>query len=1008
MAAPIIKTGLNTANPMVFAKTRHGYLIGVNGLDRGIFWDGRSAAANELGIDPPSTPPVLLTPKVEKQATATITLSSDDLTEYAPSNTVAPTQDSITIKDSFGKTIKYIFRTHTATGAKVGGTFFETYDETDDDFPGGTTYVDIHGLGSTVRDNVAEYLMTTILGDLGHDGSITVTRSGGVLTLTQLQGGTSGNNTITSVDSEGSATAITVAGFTGGVSTGRSGFAEVNVAAGTTAHGLGKNTKINLISSDGTSVDYIVSDTNDSGAAHLSTITASSDVGGGTNPTITSGATAIAVGFNVSSGLTQNAFLVLLKAAIEHANGHNGKLVVSAVPSATSGADTITVHQATSGPEGNTAVTENLATADSTDFAGGTNVLGATGGDYTCFYRYVDQREGVKFYSNLSPFWVTTAAADDGFFWKDLAASSQTRATHVQLLRTTFNQATTAYVVAHLPVRGSCTEGTGLAAAGVDETGSRIRLNLPLGHGIVVGMRVTVSDSNVLLHNQTFEIAHSFATSAIATVGFGTAATGDGITPTWIIEGYTGDKITDGQIVLFRGDYRQKLLQTDGRPAANRHAIPPFFKSVCCAFQDRMTYLVDPEYSTGTIEATVNGITIEGTGTAWTSDLEGRLICPNPTVDANTYTIVTVTNATTITVDKALPAIAALTAYAIINPPEERNTIYISEQDLPESVITQIAIQENVRDEDELVGAIVMGAQYYALKEHSIYRVTWAKNPLLDATPQLAAMRGAINNNCADQHENVLYIMDEEGPYAFQGGVQPIGLPVSDQWSDQLLDFSKKDTWSVRVDPLEELVYYFVTGVGDTGSRPKRALVYDIRSKTWTKWTYSWEVGDSVKLTYGSQRRLLMGVTNDKFYICNEGLKDGVENVAYSWKSGMFAWVESNQGTVRYIRITFNPTANDATMDISTYDNHSLSPTIMNEWDGGDGVSVEEGATKAVADLKLSQHGDGDEPGSKYLPWSGRLPLLRGRPIRWVTCEIAGEQSDDRIIIYEIEIGGVK
>ena len=39
--------------------------------------------------------------------------------------------------------------------------------------------------------------MTTILGDLGHDGSITVTRSGGVLTLTQLQGGTSGNNTIT-------------------------------------------------------------------------------------------------------------------------------------------------------------------------------------------------------------------------------------------------------------------------------------------------------------------------------------------------------------------------------------------------------------------------------------------------------------------------------------------------------------------------------------------------------------------------------------------------------------------------------------------------------------------------------------------------------------------------------------------------------------------------------------------------------------------------------------------
>ena len=144
---------------------------------------------------------------------------------------------------------------------------------------------------------------------------------------------------------------------------------------------------------------------------------------------------------------------------------------------------------------------------------------------------------------------------------------------------------------------------------------------------------------------------------------------------------------------------------------------------------------------------------------------------------------------TTITVDKALTTIASGTAYTIINPPEERNTIYISEQDLPESVITQIAIQENVRDEDELVGAIVMGAQYYALKEHSIYRITWAKNPLLDAQPQLAAMRGAINHNCADQHENVLYIMDEEGPYAFQGnGVEPIGASIADFWKDQVLD----------------------------------------------------------------------------------------------------------------------------------------------------------------------------------------------------------------------------
>ena len=993
MAAPTIKTGLDTTNPMTFAKTRHGYLIGVNGINRGIFWDGRAAAADELGIDPPSTPPTILTPTVQKKAVGTIVISGTKANVDG---------QSITVKDGFGKTVKYVFRNDTNYTGVIGGVFKSTYSETDAGYPGGEVYVDVHGITDNVNTR-AEYLMTTILGQYGHYGSITVTRSSATLTLTQLQGGTVGNQAMTTT----AATYITKTDFIGGVDTGRKAYVDITVADGDAAHGMTAGEKITLISSGGKIVDYFVSDTNDSGVAHLSPVTAGATLKstGSITATLSSGATGISVGFDLSSG-TQNAYLVLLKAAVINSNGHGSgtdadKITSTTPDSAADGPQSISLTQLNAGPEGNTVVTTDISQITQVGFTGGTNVLGATGGDYTCFYRYVDQREGARFYSNLSPFWVTTADADDKFEWRSLNASSQTRVTHVQLLRTTFNQATTAYVIAQFTHNGAITS--------ITETSSKLVMTLLLGHGIVAGMRITVSGSDQSLHNQTFLI-ESVTTTSVTTVEVDLGSSNsDSENIVWVIDGFAEDSITDGQMVLFRGDYRQKLLQTDGRPAANRHAIPPFFKTVCCAFQDRMTYLVDPTYSTGTIAATANTATINGSSTAWSSDLEGRLICPNPTVDTNTYTIVEVTNATTITVDKALPTIAASTTYTIINPPEERNTIYISEQDLPESVITQIALQENVRDEDELVGAIVMGAQYYALKEHSIYRVTWAKNPLLDAQPQLAAMRGAINNNCADQHENILYIMDEEGPYAFQGnGVEPIGTPIADQWSDQLLDFSKKSTWSVRVDPLEELVYFFVTGTGDSGDRPRRALVYDIRSQTWSKWTYSWDIGDSVKLTYGSQRRLLMGTTNDAFYVCNDGLKDGTTDVSYSWKSGMFAWAESDQNTSRYIRITFSPTTNDAAMNISTFDNHSSSPTVMNEWNGGDGVTVEEGATKAIADLKLSQHGDGDEPGSKYLPWSGKLPFLRGRPVRWVTCEIAGEQSDDRIIIYEIEIGGVK
>ena len=260
MAAPTIKTGLDTTNPMSFAKTRHGYLIGVNGINRGIFWDGRSSASNELGIDPPSTPPVMLTPKVEKQAAASILIGTGTASSL--------NNKYILVKDGFGKTVKYIFRNDSNYTGVVGGRFKSTYSETDANYPGGEAYVDLHGITASAA-SFAEYLLTTIIGQYGHDGSITASRDTATLTLTQTHGGTAGNNTVTDDSAD-----ITVSGFTGGESTGRSGFAEVTATDGDAAHGLTAGQKITLTSTDGTIIDYFVSDTGDGGVAHLSAVTA--------------------------------------------------------------------------------------------------------------------------------------------------------------------------------------------------------------------------------------------------------------------------------------------------------------------------------------------------------------------------------------------------------------------------------------------------------------------------------------------------------------------------------------------------------------------------------------------------------------------------------------------------------------------------------------------------------------------------------------------------------------
>lgn len=67
----------------------------------------------------------------------------------------------------------------------------------------------------------------------------------------------------------------------------------------------------------------------------------------------------------------------------------------------------------------------------------------ATAGLYTFWYRFKD---GDGNYSNFSPSATLTAAGSDGFDWTVVPDSTDTRVTHKELIRTTAAQATTGYV----------------------------------------------------------------------------------------------------------------------------------------------------------------------------------------------------------------------------------------------------------------------------------------------------------------------------------------------------------------------------------------------------------------------------------------------------------------------------------------------------------------------------------------------------------------------------------
>jgi|7_EtaG_2_1085326.scaffolds.fasta_scaffold00145_2 hypothetical protein len=134
--------------------------------------------------------------------------------------------------------------------------------------------------------------------------------------------------------------------------------ATVTVADGDAANGMSENEKITIISSDGTTKNYIIVDDTLSTVATGDAVTSGVTDVGSTNATSTGVAVTIAT---TGSPVTQNTFLVQLKTAIEHENGHAGKITVSAVPTEADGNQAITLTQATKGRAGNQAIATDIS-----------------------------------------------------------------------------------------------------------------------------------------------------------------------------------------------------------------------------------------------------------------------------------------------------------------------------------------------------------------------------------------------------------------------------------------------------------------------------------------------------------------------------------------------------------------------------------------------------------------------------------------------------------------------
>tara|TARA_R100001594_G_scaffold13384_6_gene29007 strand:+ start:4637 stop:21703 length:17067 start_codon:yes stop_codon:yes gene_type:complete len=235
---------------------------------------------------------------------------------------------------------------------------------TDTAVVGSGTVRDVRIQGDTTGTLIAGRLKAAIEHSDGHNGTVGVSQLGGTLVLSQSTAGTAGNQTITK--SGGGATAT------------------VNIAAGKPS----ATQTIVMVSTDDTSVTYTaVSGTADAGLNQFSIDNNNDDVAAS------------------------------LEAAIEHANGHNGKILVSR------SSNILTLTQATAGSAGNNTISSSLSNTTVSGFASGfmgddvVTITGFAGADTTKVLCSTDNNIALNLdaHDNAFDYWRSKSAARNFF-----------------------------------------------------------------------------------------------------------------------------------------------------------------------------------------------------------------------------------------------------------------------------------------------------------------------------------------------------------------------------------------------------------------------------------------------------------------------------------------------------------------------------------------------------------------------------------------------------------------
>jgi hypothetical protein len=452
----------------------------------------------------------------------------------------------------------------------------------------------------------------------------------------------------------------------------------------------------------------------------------------------------------------------------------------------------------------------------------------------------------------------------------------------------------------------------------------------------------------------------------------------------------TGTK-TDAQLIESTA---MRFVTAKGWPNARRFGVPPANMSVVQFFQNRSWWAVPGEYAEGT--ATVSGTAAHGTGTQWSSNLEGQYFH----LGNDLAEIDTVTNATNIVLATSITAGSG--GYKIIPDSAEWDSVYFSEDAEPESVPSSNKIA-TYPDGDRMTGLMPLYGAMFLLKRNHIYRLTICSDPRDGTQISLVAERGCLNQRCWCRAEGMAFLMDRNGAYLFNGSTtQAISGPVQNYWRDEIYWPSHK-WFSVVHDKRRECIMFLVAL--DSDAKPQHALCFSYRlqrenepGRWWLEDYAGANVGAVCEGVIADVPRVLGGVDSTNC-LMDEGNTDEGSAIAYDVKFGRWRFPEVGHEQTRGVGVRYEPvSASHSTYLSYYYDGSASAETATYAWNDNQGVSIAAGGNAAL-DMTTTK-------GYLYCPIDGRgfeAPVAANRSME---VELTGSISEG-LTIYEVMVDGV-